>query len=28
VLWMTGLLFLTDWFIQWVIRRRYVWLDK
>ena len=25
VLWMTGLLFLTDWFIQWVIRRRYVW---
>lgn len=28
VLWMTGLLFLTDAFIQWVIRRRYVWLDK
>jgi NitT/TauT family transport system permease protein len=28
VLWMTGLLFLADWFIQWVIRRRYVWLDK
>src|SRR4029453_8209732 len=28
VLWMTGLLFLTGWFIQWVIRRRYVWLDK
>ena len=28
VLWMTGLLFLTDWFIQWVIRRRYVWVDK
>jgi NitT/TauT family transport system permease protein len=28
VLWMTGLLFLTDWCIQWVIRRRYVWLDK
>jgi NitT/TauT family transport system permease protein len=28
VLWMTGLLFLTDWFIHWVIRRRYVWLDK
>jgi NitT/TauT family transport system permease protein len=28
VLWMTALLFLTDWFIQWVIRRRYVWLDK
>jgi NitT/TauT family transport system permease protein len=28
VLWMTGLLFFTDWFIQWIIRRRYVWLDK
>jgi NitT/TauT family transport system permease protein len=28
VLWMTGLLFLTDWVIQWVIRRRYVWVDK
>jgi NitT/TauT family transport system permease protein len=28
VLWMTALLFLTDWFIQWVIRRRYVWVDK
>ncbi|HSF31623.1 MAG TPA: ABC transporter permease [Candidatus Tectomicrobia bacterium] len=28
VLWMTGLLFLTDWFIQWVIRKQYVWLDK
>jgi NitT/TauT family transport system permease protein len=28
VLWMTILLFLTDWFIQWVIRRRYAWLDK
>jgi NitT/TauT family transport system permease protein len=28
VLWMTGLLFLTDWCIRWVIRRRYVWLDK
>jgi NitT/TauT family transport system permease protein len=28
VLWMTGLLFLTDWLIQWVIRKRYVWLDK
>ena len=28
VLWMTGLLFLSDWFIQWVIRRRYGWLDK
>ena len=28
VLWMTVLLFLTDWCIQWVIRRRYAWLDK
>jgi NitT/TauT family transport system permease protein len=28
VLWMTGLLFLADWFIRWVIRRRYVWVDK
>ena len=28
VLWMTVLLFLTDWFIQWVIRRPYAWLDK
>jgi hypothetical protein len=28
VLWMTLLLFLTDWCIQWVIRTRYVWLDK
>ena len=28
VLWMTVLLFLTDWFIQWVIRTRYAWLDK
>jgi NitT/TauT family transport system permease protein len=28
VLWMTALLFLADWFIQWMIRRRYVWLDK
>ena len=28
VLWMTALLFLADWFIQWVIRRRYVWVDK
>jgi NitT/TauT family transport system permease protein len=28
VLWMTALLFLTDWFIQWVIRKRYVWVDK
>ena len=27
VLWMTVLLF-TDWFIQWVIRRPYAWLDK
>ena len=28
VLWMTVLLFLTDWFLQWVIRKRYAWLDK
>ncbi len=28
VLWMTVLLFLTDWFVQWVIRKRYAWLDK
>jgi NitT/TauT family transport system permease protein len=28
VLWMTVLLFLTDWGIQWVIRKRYAWLDK
>jgi len=28
VLWMTMLLFLTDWLIQWVIRKRYAWLDK
>ncbi len=28
VLWITGLLFFTDGFIQWVIRRRAVWLDK
>jgi NitT/TauT family transport system permease protein len=28
VLWMTALLFLTDWLIQWVMRKRYVWLDK
>jgi len=28
VLWMTLLLFLTDWLIQWVIRTRYAWVDK
>ena len=28
VLWMTVLLFLTDWCMQWVIRTRYAWLDK
>ena len=28
VLWMTVLLFLIDWLIQWVIKARYPWLDK
>lgn len=28
VLWMTALLFLTDWLIQLVIKKRYAWLDK
>jgi NitT/TauT family transport system permease protein len=28
VLWMTVLLFLTDWLIQWVMRKRYAWLDQ
>src|SRR2546427_4918628 len=28
VLWMTVLLFLTDWCMQWVIRTRYGWLDQ
>jgi NitT/TauT family transport system permease protein len=28
VLWMTVLLFLMDWLIQWVIKTRYTWLDK
>lgn len=28
VLWMTVLLFLTDWCLQWVIRRRYAWVDR
>jgi NitT/TauT family transport system permease protein len=28
VLWMTVLLFLTDWLVQWVVRTRYAWLDK
>jgi NitT/TauT family transport system permease protein len=28
VLWMTALLFLADWLIQLVMKKRYTWLDK